>query len=363
MRWSGVATTGLLGALALAGAAPPPQEIPSPPESPDARAPASETAFVLPERDLIPEGIACDPRTWTFYLGSFRKAKIVAVSLDGAARTFVPPGADGLQAVLGLRVDQARNRLWACTATAPHLEPGRAAPPPGVTGLMAWDLDTGKNVFRYLRPQGKQEADAFNDLTVAADGTVYASGFGAGVVYRLRQGATEPETWIKLEKQDAPNGIDLSEDGKRLYVSTGKRVVVIDVGTGTVQELAVPKRAHTTGIDGLAMRGSTLIAVQRRKGVMQGWRIARFRLAPDGLSATAVDALAENDRRWSQPTTGVIVGRWFYYIGNSQFPAFAGKFELPPLNEMKDVRVLRLPLAGPLKVSPQPPPPASSPSR
>ena len=67
----------LVGGLALAGAAPPP-EVLSRPQSPDARAPASETAFLLTERDLIPEGIALDPRTWTFYLGSFRKAKILA---------------------------------------------------------------------------------------------------------------------------------------------------------------------------------------------------------------------------------------------------------------------------------------------
>jgi sugar lactone lactonase YvrE len=339
MRGAAVGVGGLLGALALAGTAPP-QE---------ARAPASETAFLLPERDLIPEGIACDPRTWTFYLGSFRKAKILAVSLDGRPRTFVPEGADGLQAVLGLRVDQARDRLWACTSTAPQLAPGRAAPAPGVTGLMAWDLGTGRNVFRWLRPK-RGTLDAFNDLTLAADGTVYASGFGAGTVYRLKPDATEPETWLTLDKNDAPNGIDLSEDGRRLYVSTGKRLIVIDVASGRAQQLAVPRREYTAGVDGLAVHGSTLIAVQRRKGVMQGWRIARFQLAGDGLSATAVETLAENDRRWSQPTTGVVVGRWFYYIGNSQFPALSSKGELPPLHELKDVRVLRLALAGPLRL-------------
>ncbi|HET9299438.1 MAG TPA: SMP-30/gluconolactonase/LRE family protein [Candidatus Polarisedimenticolaceae bacterium] len=343
----------LVGGLALAGAAPPP-EVLSRPQSPDARAPASETAFLLTERDLIPEGIALDPRTWTLYLGSFRKAKILAVSLDGRPSTFVPEGADGLQAVLGLRVDQARDRLWACTSTAPQLAPGRAAPPPGVTGLMAWDLGTGKSVFRWLRPK-TETLDAFNDLTIAGDGTVYVSGFAAGTIYRLKPDATEPETWMTLDKQDAPNGIDLSEDGKRLYVSTGKRLVVIDVASGRVQELAVPKRAFTSGIDGLAVRGPTLIAIQRNKGVMQGWRIARFRLAADGLSATAVETLAENDRRWSQPTTGVVVGRWFYYIGNSQFPAFGRGNDLPPVDELKDVRILRLALADRLR---PPPPPA-----
>jgi len=336
MRWGALSLAGLLAAS--------PGEVLTPPEPPDARAPASETAFLLPERDLIPEGIACDPRTWTFYLGSFRKAKIVAVSLDGSARTFVPEGADGLQAVLGLRVDQARNRLWACTTTAPQLAPGRAAPAPGVTGLMAWDLKTGASVFRWLRPK-TGTLDAFNDLTLAADGTVYASGFGAGTVYRLKPGADVPETWVTLDKHDAPNGIDLSEDGSRLYVSTGKRVVGIDVASGAVQELALPKREYASGIDGLVVRGPTLIAIQRRKGVMQGWRIARFRLAADGLSATAVDVLTENDRRWSQPTTGVVVGRWLYYIGTSQFPAFDGKGELPPPEELRDVRILRLPLA------------------
>ena len=43
----------------------------------------SELAFRIPERDLFPEGIAYDPVSDTFFLGSVRKRKnIAAYSCD-----------------------------------------------------------------------------------------------------------------------------------------------------------------------------------------------------------------------------------------------------------------------------------------
>ncbi len=65
----------------------------------------STVAFLLPETDLIPEGIAYDPSEKTFYLGSTYKRKIIKISPDGQATDFKRAGEDNLWEVLGMKVD------------------------------------------------------------------------------------------------------------------------------------------------------------------------------------------------------------------------------------------------------------------
>ena len=56
----------------------------------------SSVAFTIPEKDLIPEGIAYDPVGGRFYIGSLHKAKIVSLDRDGRSRDFKREREDGL---------------------------------------------------------------------------------------------------------------------------------------------------------------------------------------------------------------------------------------------------------------------------
>ena len=80
--------------------------------------PPAEVAFRIADPDLIPEGIAYDPKTRTFFVGSTFKRKIVAVDAAGRARDFTTEAQDGIFGVLGLRVDADRRILWAISAPA-----------------------------------------------------------------------------------------------------------------------------------------------------------------------------------------------------------------------------------------------------
>ena len=82
----------------------------------------SAVAFRIPEKGLVPEGIAFDSKTGSFFVSSIRKRKIVRVAPDGKASDFVASGRDGLRGVLGMRVDPAKRRLWACTQAMKHME-------------------------------------------------------------------------------------------------------------------------------------------------------------------------------------------------------------------------------------------------
>src|SRR5262245_28904920 len=70
-------------------------------------------AFVLQDRELIPEGIAYDPSSRTFFVGSTYERKIVAVDADGRARDFTSEKQDGLWGLVGMKVDAPRRLLWA----------------------------------------------------------------------------------------------------------------------------------------------------------------------------------------------------------------------------------------------------------
>src|SRR5215470_13317614 len=75
---------------------------------------SSVPAFTVHEKGLVPESIAYDERTGTFYLSSVYKRKILSVTKAGDAKVF-SSDADGLWSVMGMKVDPARRLLWVCT--------------------------------------------------------------------------------------------------------------------------------------------------------------------------------------------------------------------------------------------------------
>jgi hypothetical protein len=68
------------------------------------------TAFTLPEKGLVAEGVAYDPADGAFYVSSVYRRKILRVGRDGAAREFATER-DGLWSVLGMKVDARRRHL------------------------------------------------------------------------------------------------------------------------------------------------------------------------------------------------------------------------------------------------------------
>jgi hypothetical protein len=134
----------------------------------------SQAGFVIRDRALIPEGIAYDPATKSFFVGSLAQRKIVRVDAKGLARDFTQPGQDGLLAVLGLRVDVPRRLLWACSGSSRT----------GRSGLFAYDLKTGKLARKYLLHDTTTK-HLLNDLTILENGALYVTDSEGGTVYTL----------------------------------------------------------------------------------------------------------------------------------------------------------------------------------
>jgi DNA-binding beta-propeller fold protein YncE len=260
---------------------------------------AGRVIRTIPQKDLIPEGLASDPVDGTLYLSSIYHRKIVKIAPDGSISDFVAEGQDGLLGVLGLKVDARDRSVWA------------AAERGGEAALFHFDR-TGKTLSKYApREPGKH---LFNDLVITARGDVFVTDSEDGSVYKLPRG-TDQFIRIDLQKRLYPNGIALSADEAFLYVAHGFGIVMINLSGGSITELQAPRGISLAAVDGLYLTKGSLIAIQNGFGAN---RIVRLRLSPNGRSVLSGRLLEFRSDNLDLPTTGTILNGSFYYIVNSQ---------------------------------------------
>lgn len=299
-----------------------------------ARVHRSTVAFSVPEPDLIPEGIAVDPRTGTFYLGSIRKKKVLAIDANGEVTTFVPPGKDGLLGVLGVKVDTRADLLWV-GSYASRSTADRAAAAARPSGVLAFSLRDGSLRRRILFGDSPHLP---NDLAIAPDGTVYVTDSAGGHVLRI---PPDRDTFEPITPADAlfyPNGIALAPDG-RLYVAHLNGIAIVDPRSRTVTPLATVPAVPLGGIDGLLLHGSALVAVQNSIGRP---RMVSIALDATGTRATGLTVLENDPAALEIPTTACVLNGALYTIANSQLRAFRNGDT--PSRPLEAPRILRTPL-------------------
>lgn len=295
----------------------------------------TEIAFSLKERDLIPEGITYDSVSKHFYIGSIHKKKIVKVNAQGVVSDFVPSGQNGLQEVLGLKVDYAGRRLWVCNNTPAHDSVNR------VSNIHVYDLRTGGVIKKYQLEGSKRHL--FNDLVITSSGVVYITDSEGGAVYRINKEKDALEEFIRGGVLVYPNGIALSPDEQYILVSTGSvpGIVRIALPTKTIVPLH-HYRFLIVGIDGLYRYRNTLIGVQNTTFPES---VIRFYPAVDFSSIEKLELLSCYEPGFDSPTTGVIAGDYFYFIANSQLSQVVGnKGVIRNPDSLKEVLIMRTPL-------------------
>jgi len=297
----------------------------------------STELFRLPDGGMLLEGIAYDPARRAWYLSSVDTRKVMRRDAAGAVTDFA--GADDLAAPLALAVDRARRRLWVVSAGLPH---ARDLPADALdrSALVAYDLDTGRRVARIESPPGKH---LWNDLALAADGTLYVSDPAHAAIERVRPDGTV-ETLVEGSGLRSPGGLALSDDNRRLYVADWSQgLAMVDLGTKRLAWLRAPAEATTLGADGLRLFGGDLVAIQN--GVVPA-RVTRFRLAADGRSLRGAVVLERAHPAYDEPTLGVVVDGALAYVANSHWPAYGADGRPREGVDRPPGLVLRLPLEG-----------------
>ncbi|HEV7767190.1 MAG TPA: hypothetical protein VGQ76_19470 [Thermoanaerobaculia bacterium] len=280
---------------------------------------------------MIPEGIAYDTKRNRWFISSVRTGEILAIDAKGDVKTF----ADLPWGVFGMAVDAKRGVLWATTTALAQTEEFRTEDK-GKSALMRLDLESGR-VLETLRVTDESEHH-FGDVTVAADGEVYVSDGGAGVIIRVDGASLQPFVSGSFSSLQG-----IAATRKVLYVADyAKGILIVDLRTRDIHPLRVPPNASTLGIDGLyAVNDRTLIGTQNGTNPN---RIIRIRLAPGGLAVSSVETLLANSPDMGDPTLGVLVGKRFFFNANAQWDQFGDDGRIADPLKLKPAVVLSLPV-------------------
>lgn len=262
-------------------------------------------AFTVGPADLLPEGIACDPRSGAVFLGSRMHRKVVRV--DGTqARDLVPPG-KGLGAILGMSVDARRGLLWAAHNPRGTAERGAGEPR---SGIVAVDVDGGA-VKRALSLAGRH---LLNDLAIAGSGDVYVTDSEPGALWRLAARGNALERVVPDGTFMYPNGVVWLEERQALIVADVSGLHLLDPRDGARRRVARGPAPTLGAVDGLVRHGDRLIAVQNGYG---GERVVSWRLDARRLVVTAETVLQSWLPSFDVPTTTCVRGDEVLFIANS----------------------------------------------
>jgi hypothetical protein len=299
----------------------------------------STTAFTVHEKGLVPESVAYDSQTQTFYLGSVYRRKILSIDRRGEVREFATER-DGLWSVMGMKVDGARRILWVCTAAHPQMANYREGDE-GRSGIYKFDLRSGKLVRKYLL-SNQPKRHWLGDLVLNSRGDIFATDSISPAIYTIRHKKDELELFIEGEPFVSPQGLDFTADEKHLLMADySKGIFLIDLQTKKLLNLTPAPDSTLLGIDGLYRYKDTLVAVQN--GV-NPHRVVRLFLNKRMDQVLRFEIIEANHPLFDEPTLGVIVKDTFYYIANSQWGAIDEKGQLASSDKLREPVILKMKL-------------------
>jgi hypothetical protein len=297
----------------------------------------SEKAFSIPDAGLLTEDIDYDPTTKSFLITSVLEKKIIRITAEGKATDFAQSPSHW--PMLALKIDAVRKLVWATEvalngfSVAPKSDWGRSS-------VLCFDLQTGA-----LRRRIEAATPvALGDMALTPDGIPIVSN-NDGSVYEVKND--------KLERIDdgdfiSPQTPVMHPDGNHVFVPDYARGIgLLDLTTKRVTWLGqeTTERAPTAkfalnGIDGLYLYGKSLIATQNGTSPE---RVIRFRLNSTLTNIDSEQIIEQATPTLGDPTHGVIVGDFFYYIANSGWDKLDEHGDLRPGLAMSPPRIMRFP--------------------
>lgn len=296
----------------------------------------SDTLAVITEKDLIPEGTAYDPVTKQVFISSTYKRKIIAIREDGTSYDFVKEAENDLWGTIGMEVDSARKKLWVISAKSKYVLVSRipTPPPEWQSKLLCYSLPSGTLEASYLLQPDSGKA-FLNDVTVARDGSVYATESLGNVIYVLPYGANEMKKFLSpVVGYTFLNGLTFSPDNTTLFVASTEGILAVDMKTRAYKPLRADSLIRTGACDGLAFYRNSLIGHQSKV-------VTRFYLN-ERLDSIIRSEIVD-DKQLNSSTTGEIGGEWYYYIANSQIRSGIdyATMRIKPLDSLQNVIIKR----------------------
>lgn len=272
-------------------------------------------AFELDVLDVLPEGVAWDPKRKELLVGSMAKRQVLAAGPGGKTRVVVETAKDGLLGVLGVTVDPARDQVFVASAALSIMGGYDAKVHEGKAAVYGFSLADGATVGSWPAPT---EPSQLNDLVALSDGSVLVTDSITGAVLRKAPGApsgTPLEPFVPEGTFFGPNGIAELEGHEAIVVADFLGLHRVTLADRTVQALPPPPGVLTlSGIDGLERRGSTLVGIQNVIGHGRVWAVE---LDASGRRLVSARILDDDHPRYHGPTTGAVAGDRFLYLADA----------------------------------------------
>jgi sugar lactone lactonase YvrE len=290
----------------------------------------AESVFTLDDPGILAEDIDYDAQAKSFLITGVLEKKIIRVAADGKVMDFAQSPSHW--PMLAIKVDAEHKLVWATEVAlygftvAPKSDWGRSA-------VVCFDLQTGALRRRIEGPP----KSALGDMVVTTKGDPIVSDGGGGGVYRV--------SGDQLQRIDAgdfisPQTPTMHPDGKHVFVPDYARGIgILDLASKQVVWLnqGAPKFA-INGIDGLYFDRGSLIATQNGTSPE---RVVRFQLDPSLSRIVSEEIIERATTSLGDPTHGVVVGDFFYYIANSGWSELDDNGNVKPSSKLTPPRIMR----------------------
>lgn len=295
----------------------------------------SEIAFTIKDRSLHTEGIEYDAVNKMFYLGSVHKRKIIKVAPDGTVTDFCPAASNGMTSIFGIKADTKKNLLWACSAPMQEMENYDST---SRSAVFKFELSSGKLIQKYEMPLIAR-TNVLGDLIIDKKGTVFVSDSQGNTIYTINEKTNKIEPFYTSPELMNLQGLTLSSDEKYMFLADYmKSIYRLNMKTKELAEVTSSVDAALKGIDGIYFYENSLIAIQNGVSPL---RCTRYYLNKDLSEIIKFEIIDRKHPNFNEPTLGVIDGKTFYYIANSQWSGYDDKHHIKPDDQLQDIVVLK----------------------
>jgi hypothetical protein len=271
----------------------------------------SESVFALADPGLVPEDIDFDPQSKTFLITSVLEGKIVRVNASGQISAFAT--SPSRWPMLAIKVDAQHKLVWATEVAidgftiAPKGDWGRSA-------VLCFDLRTGKLLNRIESPLHT----ALGDMALTPEGIPIVSDGDGGGVYKVEDGRLE---LINGKDFISPQTPVVLPGGNLVAVPDYVRGIgILDLRNGQVQWVHSLNgvKVALNGVDGLYYVDGAFLLTQNGTSPE---RVVRMKLDRSQVNVESEELIERATGALGDPTHGVVVDDWFYYIANSGWNA------------------------------------------
>ena len=150
-------------------------------------------------------------------------------------------------------------------------------------------------------------------MAIHSNGDVYITNPWGPSIFVITHTSDKLELFLYNELLAGINGITISEENQCLYAGGDIGINKIDLFTKTILPLPHGPRFTSYADDGLYFDSNYLYAVQL--GLNQ---VSRFFLNQAGTRIDKCEIIARNGSYLHEPTTGVLVNDYFYFIADTE---------------------------------------------